>query len=93
MWRELSQGTPGRRFREHHARRKTVHGTLARRVIIAGAVMVIGLGVLLVFTPGPGTVLLLAGAAMLATESARAARVLDLLELRLRASLRWLGLS
>jgi hypothetical protein len=93
MWRELSQGTPGRRFRDHHARRRTVHGAIAHRLIIAGAVMVIGLGVLLVFTPGPGTVLLLAGAAMLATESARAARVLDLLELRLRASLRWLGLS
>ena len=89
-WRELRQGAPGRRFREHHARRRTVHGALVHRLIIAGGVMLMGLGLLLVFTPGPGLLVFAAGLAMLAAESAAAARVLDALELRLRTALRWL---
>jgi hypothetical protein len=87
-WRALRQGTPGRRFTEYHAKRRTVHGALLHRAIIAGAVMLMGLGALLLFTPGPGTVLLIGGAAMLTAESAAAARVLDRIEQRARALFR-----
>jgi hypothetical protein len=87
-WRELRHGAPGRRFREHHARRRTVHGACVHRLTLAGGVALMGLGLALVVTPGPGIVLLGAGAAVLAAESAAAAHLLDALELRLRASLR-----
>ena len=87
-WRALRQGTPGRRFREHHARRRTAHGALTHRLTIAGGVMLMGLGLLLVLTPGPGIVVFGVGAALLAAESVAAASMLDALELRVRRALR-----
>jgi hypothetical protein len=63
-------------------------GPASRGLIAAGGIALMVLGALLVFTPGPGLVVFLAGAALLARESPRAARWLDGLKLRLRGLLR-----
>ncbi len=54
---------------------------------VGGGLVLLALGFLLIFTPGPGSVLLIAGAALLATYSRYAARLLDRLELGVRAAL------
>lgn len=85
--RELWHATPGRRFTDRYRQHRRA-GPAWRRPLsmIAGALLIL-LGALLMLTPGPGIVVLLAGAALIATESERAARALDELELKLR---RWL---
>jgi hypothetical protein len=54
---------------------------------MAAGSLLVALGALLVFTPGPGALILLAGSAMVASESRAAAGALDRIELRLRALL------
>ena len=85
--RELLQATPGRRFTERYRQRRHTGAAWRRPLsMIAGALLIL-LGALLMLTPGPGIVVLLVGATLIATESERAARALDELELKLR---RWL---
>lgn len=74
-------GTPGRRFSDRYHRRQS---RIARFLVGAAGAVLIVLGALLVLTPGPGLVVLLAGALLLAGESRAAARWLDAAELRVR---------
>lgn len=84
IWSEFKAGTPGSRFSEQHRRRGKAHSARARMAFIIAGTILIATGLLLVFTPGPGLVLAALGAAVLARESAVAARAFDHLELRLR---------
>ena len=85
--RELLQAKPGRRFTEHYRHHRT--GPAWRRPLaLIGGVLLIVLGAFLILTPGPGIVVVFAGAALIATESPQAARALDQLELRLRQAWR-----
>lgn len=87
--RDLLQATPGRRFIERYRHHR--HSGAAWRkplAMIAGAALII-LGALLILTPGPGMLITVAGAMLVASESERAARMFDRLELRLRAA--WRG--
>jgi drug/metabolite transporter (DMT)-like permease len=82
--KSLFQATPGRRFSALHRVRRRRHRVLKALTIFAGALLIV-LGVILVATPGPGTLAALLGAALIASESPSFARFLDRLELRLRA--------
>ena len=82
--RELLHATPGRRFTEHYRQNRHTGPAWRRPLTLIGGVLLVALGVLLMLTPGPGIVVLFAGAALIAAESVRAARALDELELRLR---------
>lgn len=84
-WRELRRGTPGRRFEERYRRRHT-HGVLRKALVMAAGVLLVLAGIPLLPLPGPGLVVIAAGAALIAQESRTAARALDWLERRLRSA-------
>jgi len=83
---ELFRAAPGQRFTERYRHRRRHHGLHKALVVIGGASLVL-VGCVLMITPGPGLLVALAGGALIASESERAARALDALELRLRALL------
>jgi hypothetical protein len=82
-WRELARQPPGHRF-QNRFRRKQKAGARSRLFkLIAGIVLIVA-GLVLLVIPGPGSVLLVIGAAFLAESSATAARLFDITEIRLR---------
>ena len=82
IWAALKAGEPGRRFQDRHRRIRERRGKrVSRSVIGTGLVLT---GIVLLFLPGPGTLLLIAGAGLLGGESLAVARMLDRLELRVR---------
>jgi hypothetical protein len=84
-WRELRDAVPGERFqRRHYGRRERGHSKFEKVFVMLAGSFVLLLGVLMLATPGPGLVLMLVGAVMLAQESLVLARALDSLELWLR---------
>lgn len=89
-WRELRAGEPGRRFQDGYRRRHARSAQRGRRIALlgAGAVLVLA-GLFLLPAPGPGTVVLVLGAGLMAEESLAAARVLDWVELRVRGAAEW----
>lgn len=89
----LFEGTPGRRFSAHYRHRRRHHGQWLRAFSIAAGATLMAVGALLLLTPGPGLLALLAGAAILARESPRAARTFDRLEVQVRSWLRIRRLS
>jgi hypothetical protein len=83
-WRELASGSPGERFqsRYHHKMRS---GRKGSRVPLLGAgIALILAGIVLLVVPGPGSLLILVGAAFLAEESLVVSRLLDRIEVQLR---------
>jgi len=88
MWSEFRAGTPGSRFSDQHRRRGQKHGARVRLAFMMAGAILVATGALLFFTPGPGFVLVAIGAAVLARESARAARLFDRLEVQLRGLVR-----
>lgn len=84
QWRELASAPVGHRFQTHY-RRKHQRGRSSHRIgkLFLGITLVVA-GVLLLFIPGPGSVLIVIGAALLGEESLVIARWLDALEIRLR---------
>ena len=100
-WKGLRRGRPGHRFRERYetARRSQDRMTVMSRLVRVGlAVASFGVGVVLVFIPGPAVLFFLIAGALLAAESRALALALDRLEVGVRvtaqAGLRqWLRLS
>jgi len=82
---DLTNGTPGRRFNDRYAHAQRRRSRLAAALVIAGGIGLVIVGLLMLVSPGPGVLLMLFGAALLAGESARIARALDRMELALRA--------
>jgi UPF0716 family protein affecting phage T7 exclusion len=81
-WRELKQGRPGSRFQQRHERLRRRAGARPLRkwgFISAGALIVLA-GVVLLPLPGPGLLVIAAGALLIAEESRAAARALVWLE-------------
>src|SRR4051794_40785098 len=91
QWRAFRGGKPGHRFVDRHDRVKRSRKTQswARRWIepVVG-ILLLAIGVVLTFLPGPGIVFYFAGAGLLAGESRALARGLDWSELRLRRAFR-----
>jgi hypothetical protein len=86
-WRDLQQGQPGRRF-EDRWRQKRPKSPARKILAIGSGVVVFAAGLFFLPAPGPGTVLLVLGAALVAEESRWVARALDRAETLLRAVLR-----
>lgn len=87
LWAHVQQGHPGRRFQDHYER--SVHSrqksTLLIRILkIIGGVVLILIGLVEIFIPGPAFLFLIVGGALLATESLVVARAMDWLELKVR---------
>jgi hypothetical protein len=88
-WRTFRRLRAGRRFQIHYAReqRKNRDRPLVLRVLrIALIPLFAAVGVLLTVMPGPAIVFFLLAAGLLAAQSLSVARVLDQLELKLRAA-------
>ena len=88
-WREFKRPPPGRRFQELYERRRRARRAGAKRALfIAGGLLTVAAGIASFPIPGiPSELLLLAGLAIFAQGSRRAAKILDWAELRLRGPL------
>ncbi|PTY06239.1 hypothetical protein DB347_12390 [Opitutaceae bacterium EW11] len=85
-WAELKQSEPGRRFQDRYRRGKTSRAQSGwRRVLRLGlAIVCLGIGVVLVFIPGPAFVFFIVAGGLLASESLRVARFMDWCETKIR---------
>jgi uncharacterized protein (TIGR02611 family) len=98
-WRSLKDAPAGERFRRYHRQHSDSGRPAWKRVAwIVGGVVVIAAGIIALPAPGPGTLVIVAGFALLGRELAVVARALDWLEATLRrgvAALRrtWRGAS
>lgn len=72
---------PGTRFRARHRMRTSRKGGALRRYLIMGiGALFMLIGVILLVLPGPGILMLLIGAGLVAEESLLTARALDRIE-------------
>lgn len=87
-WREIADGEPGKRF-QHRFEQKEREGRSAAHIFkMVAAVVLIAAGIVFLVIPGPGSVLIVIGGALLAEGSSKVARALDWTEMRLRKLLR-----
>jgi hypothetical protein len=82
-WQELKRGEPGRRFQSRYERRASSGGARKWLLIAAGALLML-LGLVFLPLPGPGLLIIAAGALLVAEESLSAARALDWVERKAR---------
>lgn len=81
-WKTFASRTPGTRFRARYRRRsERPVGALRKYAVIGVGFVVMVVGAALLVLPGPGILLLLIGAGLVAEESLIAARILDRIEL------------
>lgn len=84
-WQTLRESPPGFRFRRYHeARSNTSRHPLKRPLLLMAGVGLVVIGLILMPAPGPGTLVVLAGACILAGESRGVAVMLDRTEARLQ---------
>lgn len=84
-WRRFQSSTPGQRFQKRYAQhRKSAHGILLRIFFSGAGLLLVAAGIFFLPAPGPGLVIVVLGASLLAQESLWVARVLDGTELILR---------
>jgi uncharacterized protein (TIGR02611 family) len=89
-WKHLLKGPPGQRFQSQYRRRQQVRRSALTKILFIGSgLVVLAAGVFFLPAPGPGFLIVLLGGALIAQESAIAARALDWAELRLRAVATW----
>jgi hypothetical protein len=82
---EIVHATPGRRFQERYRRKRaSPRGRFARCGCVLAGIILTLVGVFFLAVPGPGIPILAVGLALIAQESAHAARFLDRAELRIR---------
>jgi len=80
-WAEIKDDPPGERFQRHFRRRRGRKGCV---LLIAMSSALIFAGIVLLFIPGPGLLLIALGTALLAEKSLRIARTLDWSETEIR---------
>ncbi len=94
-WEAFKASPTGRRFQDVHKRRVEEGGRSStwRRILLLGLGLVLtAAGLFFLFVPGPGTVILFIGIALIARQSLLVARCVDRLEVLLRPAflrLRW----
>jgi hypothetical protein len=84
-WHCFRDDEPGHRFQNHRERmkhRSRKHSVMA----VALGVVLLASGVVLLFIPGPGLLLIVFGLALIASHSTRLSALLDRTEPRLRAA-------
>ena len=85
QWRELREAPAGKRFRLRYEGRARERKTVWARVLWSAlAVILIVAGIVALPLPGPGTVVIALGLALLAQESLVVARFCDRAELAIR---------
>ncbi len=90
QWQELKEGDPGKRFQEHYCRRQEGGRSRLRKPLFIGAgVLIIAAGIFFLPAPGPGSLILIIGVALIAQESRLAARALDWTEVKVRPVAEW----
>ena len=99
-WYQFAEAPPGQRFKTHFQRRQQTRPSALHQKILAigGGVLVMGAGIFFMLAPGPGILIFLVGALLVAEESLAAARLLDWADLRAQplaawVSARWRGRS
>ena len=93
QWLAFRGGTPGQRFQDRYDRQRRARKTQSwalRLIQPILAIILLAIGVVLTFIPGPAIVFYFAGAGLLAGESRPLARALDWSEVKLRKICRWL---
>ena len=89
-WHAFQQIPPGERFQARYRERRQEGGSPVRRYASTlGGVVLVLVGLLLLPAPGPGMLVLVPGAVLLAQGSHRAARGLDALDLLRQRTPRW----
>lgn len=90
-WHQFAEAPPGRRFEAHFERRQRTRprGRHQKILAIGGGVLVMGAGLFFLLAPGPGVLVFLVGALLVAEESRTAARLLDGADLRGRRLAAW----
>ena len=89
QWQDLMRAKPGERFRNrYYGRKKERPSPLVKCVYVVLGILLVLAGIVLLPAPGPGMLVVLVGAAMLARESLVVARACDSAELKLRGWLR-----
>ncbi|HET9439005.1 MAG TPA: PGPGW domain-containing protein [Longimicrobiales bacterium] len=89
-WQDLKRGRPGHRFQDHYRNRHESGGHGLRKALFIGAgALIVAAGIFFLPAPGPGFLIIFLGGGLMAQESLAAARVLDWLELRVRAVANW----
>lgn len=83
-WQRFKADPPGERFQEQFRRRRLARGALQKALFIGGGALLMAAGFFFLFVPGPGLLVLLIGAILIAQQSLLAARALDWLEVRAR---------
>ena len=88
--KDLARAKPGERFRDRYYGREAQrpHPLVKCAYVVLGVLLVLA-GVVLLPAPGPGMLVVLIGAALLARESLLVARACDSAELKVRTWLRW----
>ncbi len=86
-WRKLKSSEPGKRFQTFHKDRQAARkkGSIAGRIAIyALGIGLILIGAFLLVVPGPGSLVIALGLAILASESQKLASLLDSSEVKIR---------
>ena len=94
-WRRFKKAEPGTRFeKQYQANQRERHAKWVRPAVILLGIAVVLIGLVALPAPGPGTLVIAAGGALLARESLWIARKLDDVEVKGRKLLgkarRWL---
>src|SRR5215212_2512882 len=89
-WHELALAKQGNRFQQRYARRQRERRSAVSKWLTVGAgVGVSLLGIVMLPAPGPGMIVVVIGASLIAQESRTAARALDWTEVRVRRTSDW----
>jgi hypothetical protein len=83
-WSEFRHWPAGQRFTRFYERQRSVSSRWAAPLIWLAALLAVGIGVVLVFIPGPAVVFFAVAVALLASQSRWLAQHLDVAEVRLR---------
>jgi hypothetical protein len=89
-WRDFEESVPGKRFQERFERRQRSEKHFFQKALsVGGGILIMAAGLFFLAAPGPGVLVLLVGAGLIAQESFHVARALDWLEVRLRKLVGW----
>ncbi len=87
-WRTFRSAPAGRRFQQRYRRRAPRAGALRKGVVMCVAIAMLAAGIALLVLPGPGVLVIVLAAALIAGESLVAARILDRVDLWIARCLR-----
>src|SRR5262245_2835750 len=90
VWHRLKEAEPGHRFQQEYEHHRGNERRKSTRIIsVSLGLLIIAIGIVGLPAPGPGTLVIALGGALLARESQAVARGLDWAEVRLRRALHW----